>query len=92
MYIEQIAEMQRRLAALEAASRKTAALAEDEIRVGMRVAALIGPKKYAPAEVTDIFTSASGRHVYELRRLDGARKGIGLKEASELFPASFAGG
>ena len=73
------------------APRRTAALTDAEIKVGLHAAALIGPGKYAPVEVTGFYANpATGEKVYVLRRLDGARKGVGLTPASKLFPAGYA--
>lgn len=67
-------------------------LTEDELKVGARVSASIGPRKYALAEIVSVYTNdADGKdHVYYLRRLDGGRKGLGYKPPSHLYPASRA--
>jgi hypothetical protein len=88
---ERQARLEAKLEAMRTATTPKGALSDADIKIGLRCAALIGPRKYAAVEVTGWFANpATGAKVYELRRLDGARKGVGLTPASKLYPESFA--
>lgn len=68
-------------------SQRTGPLDPGELQIGTHVAARVGAKDYVPAEITDIYTSATGQGtLYALRRLDDGTKGLNPKPASQLFP------
>lgn len=94
---DEMRAMRARLAALDAEVAQLRAhaprggpLTDKDLRVGARVAAKIGNRKYALAEVVTIYVSDAGDRLYALSRLDDARKGISPKPAAELYPEAFA--
>lgn len=83
--LERMERLEAENAQLRAA--RTGPLTEEELTIGKHVAARVGAKDYVPAEVVDIYTSATGQGtLYALRRLDDGTKGLNPKPASHLFP------
>ena len=64
---------------------------ERELRIGQRVAAEVGRKKFADCRIVDIaIFQNSGHFIFELERLDEG-KSIRFKTADELFPVELLG-
>jgi hypothetical protein len=84
-YLQRLADLEAEVARLK--SRELGPLDPEKVRIGSLVAAKVGSNSYVSSEVIDIFKSiTTGEPIFDVKRLDGGKKSLGLKKADEIFP------
>jgi hypothetical protein len=84
-YFQRLADLEAEVARFR--SREPGPLDPEKVRIGSTVAAKVGSNSYVSAAVVDIYKSTTkDTLVFDVRRLDGGKKGLGLKQANEIFP------
>ncbi len=84
-YLQRLADLEAEIARFK--SREFGPLDPEKVRIGSLVSAKVGSNSYVSSEVVDIFKSiTTGAPIFDVRRLDGGKKGLGLKKADEIFP------
>jgi hypothetical protein len=97
-YLERLEQLEAENARLKLAvssGQRGGHLPDSQIGIGDHVAARIGTASgsYVQAEIVNIYRPVNtGPIMYELKRLDGGKKSLGLKTSSDLFPPERAAG